>query len=370
MKNLLVSVFLLTTVSDTALQEKASITKDNHNRIQPAGNVFIITTDGFRWQEIFKGADSALINNEIYTPDTATLKMLYWENSAEERRKKLMPFFWNVLSKRGQLFGNRVYDNKVNVSNVWSISYPGYNEIFTGNEDRSVSSNEKISNKNINVLEYLNGTETYKGKVAVFTSWDVFPYILGEERNALPVNAGYENIESGSLSNSEQLINKIQNETIDRKEGYRHDALTFEMAKEYLKKNRPKILYLGLGETDEFAHRERYDLYLQQANNFDKILSELWHWVQTTPGYKDNTTFIITTDHGRGKKTEKWGRHGYFTSGSSQTWLAVIGPGIQALGEIKEDQQIFQKQLAQTIAALLGEKFEANHRIASPLALR
>jgi len=194
--------------------------------------------------------------------------------------------------------------------------------------------------------------------------------ILGEERNALPVNAGYENIESGSLSNSEQLINKIQNETIDRKEGYRHDALTFEMAKEYLKKNRPKILYLGLGETDEFAHRERYDLYLQQANNFDKILSELWHWVQTTPGYKDNTTFIITTDHGRGKKTEKWGRHGYFTSGSSQTWLAVIGPGIQALGEIKEDQQIFQKQLAQTIAALLGEKFEANHRIASPLALR
>lgn len=26
-------------------------------------NVFIITTDGFRWQEVFKGADSILIRN-------------------------------------------------------------------------------------------------------------------------------------------------------------------------------------------------------------------------------------------------------------------------------------------------------------------
>ncbi len=370
MKNLLVSVFLLTTVADTALQEKASATKENNSSQQTVGNVFIITTDGFRWQEIFNGADSLLINNESLTPDMATLKMMYWGNSIEERRKKLMPFFWNVLSRKGQLFGNRIYDNKVNVSNAWSISYPGYNEIFTGDDDRTVSSNKKRNNTNINVLEYLNSREVYKGKIAVFTSWDVFPYILGRERNDLPVNAGYENIEGEELSVSQLLINKIQNEAIVEKEGTRHDALTFETAKEYLKKNRPKILYLGLGETDEFAHRERYDLYLQQANNFDKILSELWHWVQTTPGYKDNTTFIITTDHGRGNKSAKWGKHGYFTSGSSQTWLAVIGPGILPLGEIKEDQQIYQKQLAQTIASLLGEKFEANHIIASPLAFR
>ena len=100
MKNLLVSVFLLTTVTNTALQEKALIEKINSSEIHSAGNVFIITTDGFRWQEVFNGADSSLINNETYTPDTGTLKMLYWENSIEERRKKLMPFFWNVLSKK------------------------------------------------------------------------------------------------------------------------------------------------------------------------------------------------------------------------------------------------------------------------------
>lgn len=100
------------------------------------------------------------------------------------------------------------------------------------------------------------------------------------------------------------------------------------------------------------------------------MIAELWHWVQTTPGYKDNTIFMITTDHGRGKKPGNWGKHGYFTAGSSQTWLAVLGPGIQPLGEIKEGQQIYQKQLAQTIAALLGEKFVANHTIAGALVLR
>jgi hypothetical protein len=368
MRNILISVLLLITLP--AVQQEKALKPKGGASVQPAANLFIITTDGFRWQEVFNGADSSLVNNERYTPDTTTLKLMYWDSNAEERRKKLMPFFWNVLVKKGQLFGNRNYDNKVNVANAWSISYPGYHEIFTGNQDALVSTNKKISNHKANVLAYLNNQEEYKGKVAVFTSWDVFPYILNETNNQLPVNAGYENIASDSLTATGKLINKIQDEYVYEKEATRHDALTFETAKEYLKKYQPKVLYLGLGETDEFAHEGRYDLYLQQAAQFDKMLAELWHWVQTTPGYKDNTTFIITTDHGRGSKPGNWSKHGFFTGGSSQAWLAVIGPGIQPLGEIKDKQQVYQKQLAQTIAALMGEKFRAEHDIADAITLR
>ena len=61
------------------------------------------------------------------------------------------------------------------------------------------------------------------------------------------------------------------------------------------------------------------------------------------PGYKDNTTLLITTDHGRGKKDNSWTSHGSFIAGSSETWLAMIGPGLQPLGEVKEDQQLYQK---------------------------
>lgn len=322
-----------------------------------AENLFIITIDGFRWQEVFTGADESLITNEKYTPDTATMKMLYWADSEKERRQKLMPFFWNIIAKKGQLYGNRNFDNKVNTANLYKFSYPGYNEIFTGHTDISVSSNKKIKNDNVNVLEYLDSKEEFKGKVVAFTSWDVFPYILNEERNGMLVNSGYENMK-GNISADQAMINSVQTNAVYEKGGTRYDQLTFLTAKEYVQQYKPKVVFIGLGETDEFAHNGRYDLYLEQANKTDRMIAELWHWVQTTPGYKDNTTFLITTDHGRGSKDSKWTSHSAFIKGSSQTWLAMIGPGIESLGEMKEEQQFYQEQIAAAIAGLVGERFE------------
>ncbi len=99
------------------------------------------------------------------------------------------------------------------------------------------------------------------------------------------------------------------------------------------------------------------------------MIAELWHLVQTTPGYKNNTTFIITTDHGRGSRSSKWTSHGEFIRGSSQAWLAVIGAGIKPVGEIKDKQQLYQQQIAQTIAGLAGEEFAVND-IAPALSLK
>src|ERR1700730_3075394 len=93
-------------------------------------NIFIITTDGFRWQEVFTGADSTLLNNASFVQDTALMKALYWDENPSVRREKLMPFLWNVVAEKGQLYGDRFFENKVNVKNLYKISYPGYNEIF------------------------------------------------------------------------------------------------------------------------------------------------------------------------------------------------------------------------------------------------
>jgi len=137
-------------------------------------HLFVITIDGVRWQEIFKGADPLLVSNEDYVKDTALTRELYWDSTAELRRRRLLPFFWNTLAKKGCLLGNRTFDNKVNVKNFYKISYPGYNEIFTGRTDAFISPNLAINNKNINVLEYLNSTRTYHGKVAVAHDLDVY----------------------------------------------------------------------------------------------------------------------------------------------------------------------------------------------------
>ena len=320
-------------------------------------NLFVIITDGFRWQEVFNGADSLLINNEIFTPDTATVKAMFWAETAAERRKKLMPFLWSVVAIKGQLLGNRKLGNKFNVSNIYSVSYPGYNEIFTGTTDITISGNSKKHNNNINVLEYLNSKNEFQGKIAVFSSWNVFPYILNRDRNDLMINSGYEEMQKNKDTEEINVFNLVQEKGIENKSATRYDELTYSLAREYIKLNQPRIVVLGFGETDDFAHQKRYDLYLQQANQVDRMISELWNFVQTTPYYKNNTSFLITTDHGRGRKEKHWSGHGFFINGSSHSWLALIGPGIEPLGEKNSKEQFYAKQLASTIAKLAGENF-------------
>jgi hypothetical protein len=321
-------------------------------------NLIIVTLDGFRWQELFHGADSALIGNTTYTQDTGMTKLLYWASTQKERRERLMPFCWSVIASKEQLYGNRDQGNKLNTANIYSFSYPGYNEIFTGSTDLFVASNKKKNNRNHNLLEFLHNKEAYKGKVVAFTSWDVFPYILNEERSGMLVNSGHESLSDLPVSGMQSRIEEVQEEFRHKQGAHRQDELTYLVAKAYLEEHRPRVMFLGFGETDEFAHAGRYDLYLEQANKIDRILSGLWRWIQTTEGYRDNTHLIITTDHGRGSRTRNWTSHSSFIQGSSQTWVAVIGPTIAPLGEVVSDQQHYQQDIAAMMAGLLGERFD------------
>ncbi len=309
-------------------------------------NIFIITIDGFRWQEVFTGADSVLIHDTRFTKDTALAKMMYWAVSPTERRRKLLPFFWNVIATKGQLQGNRNYGNEVDAANLYKISYAGYNELLTGTTDLRIFSNKKKYNSNRNILEKLDEHPAYHGKIAAFSSWDVFPYILNQPRNHIPVNCGYDSIVVEDDNDTQQMINAVQRYGVAEKEATRYDLLTFVTAMDYIKHKHPKMVYLSFGEADEFAHSGRYDDYLQSASRFDKLLQELWYMVQTTPGYTNNTSFIITTDHGRGKRSAAaWKMHGPLTPGSGEVWRAAIGPAIQPLGEITTPAKSYQKEL-------------------------
>ena len=364
MKHIFICFFLMALAKLPEASDYKIIFPKNNNY---SGNIFIITVDGYRWQELFKGADSNILNNTSFTSDKETLEALYGGTSFEEKRKKLMPFMWNIVAKKGQLYGNRTYDNNVNVSNFYSISYPGYSEIFTGKTDITIATNNKNLNPHQNIFEYLNNKDEYKGKIALFTSWDVFPFILNEKRSGIRINSGYENAFDEATDN-QQKLNIIQTYLMNEKGHTRNDMLTYIAAKEYLVKNRPTVFYLGLGETDEYAHAENYDMYLQKANETDKIIAALWQWAQTTEGYKNNTTFVITTDHGRGSKSSQWISHGPLIKGSSQTWLALLGKNVTPLGEIKTENQFYQKQLAQTIASFLGEEFGEEKAINAAIA--
>jgi len=322
-------------------------------------NLIFITLDGLRWQEVFSGADSLLVVDTKYAQDPEKLTATFWDTDPKVRREMLMPFFWNVIAKEGQLHGNRKYGSKVNDKNRMVFSKPCYNEIFAGYpDDERISSNSQENNPNPNFLEFLQKQKGFENRIAAFASWDVFPAILNRDRNGLKLNAGFEKAQGQDLTEIETFLNRAQDEIRGPWGGVRLDFFTHHFAMEELKTRKPKVLYIGYGETDDYSHDDRYDQYLLSARQTDAYIKEIWDFVQKDPQYKGKTTLVIMTDHGRGVYPKvNWKSHSINTPNSDEIWIAAIGPDTPALGEVKKESQTYAMQVARTMVELLGFQY-------------
>jgi hypothetical protein len=319
--------------------------------------IIIITFDGLRWKDVFRGADSVKFFPKLVgLKDSALRGKKIWAHNREEKRKKLMPFFWETIAIKGQIYGNRDLGSLMNVKNRYWFSYPGYNEMFTGYPDTLINSNDFRANPNTTIQEFVNKQPGYKNSVAAFASWEAFSRILNKERCGFPVNAGYQAVNDKKPNKAQQALSDVQfllPKVFGRNE--RPDAVTYFLAKEYLKEHHPKVLQISFIETDAYGHRDSYENYLESAYNNDKMIKDLWDHIQTDPFYKDQTVLFLTTDHGRGEG-DKWKNHSSKIPEADQIWFAVMGAGIKTLGET-QNNQIYQNQLALTIAAILGVNF-------------
>ena len=326
----------------------------------PAGklkteNVLLVMLDGLRWQEVFTGAAEELLNkNRGGVRDGDGTHKRFWRDTAEERRAALMPFLWKTIAGNGQVFGNKLRDSVGRVTNGLNFSYPGYNEILCGFPDPKIKSNNKIYNQNVTVLEWLHKKPQFQGKIAAFTSWEVFPHIINDKRSGIPVNGGFMPLTGVPDTPEVQLLNTLMTETAMLGEETRFDAFTLRAAMLYLKARKPRVLFLSFDETDAQGHAGRYDRLLACAHKNDDFVRELWETVQQMPEYKDNTTLILTTDHGRGNAPVGWKDHGEKVIGSEYWWAAFLGPDTPARGEMREVNPVTQNQIAATLAAALG----------------
>ena len=89
----------------------------------------------------------------------------------------------------------------------------------------------------------------------------------------------------------------------------------------------------------------------------DGFIRDLWQTMQAMPEYAGKTTFIITTDHGRGSGLKDWTDHGKDVEGAENIWIAVLGPGIPGLGERRDVPLVTQAQIAASVAAAVGENW-------------
>lgn len=332
-------------------------------------NAFLVLVDGLRWQEVFSGADQALMNEDNGVKDVASLKAAFWRDSPADRRQALMPFFWNTIAKHGQLIGNQYLGSIARVSNGLKFSYPGYSEMLVGFHDPRIDSNRKVLNPNITVLEWLHRRPGFHGRIAAFAAWDVVPYILNHERCGFYINAGIDPVTVPPISREQALLNKLRNEIPPPWTNETFDAVVFYSALEYIHAHKPRAFYLTFGETDEWGHAGRYDEYLRAARHTDLWMSNLWRFLQSSPHYRDRTTLIIAADHGRGDGPD-WRNHNKDVPGAENIWIAAIGPSTPPLGERSNHEPVTQAQIAATLAASLGEDFCASApHVAPPIPL-
>lgn len=345
-------LFLMFAIAALCLPAMAK--KDGGNR------VVVIMVDGLRWQELYTGADSVVINNKKYAGDVKALKNLFWRSTPEERRAEVFPFFWNYVAKNGIMYGNRLVGDTMEVANHMWFSYPGYNETMTGApDDVNIKSNGPTPNPNVSVLEAANADPRYKGRVLAFGSWCRFHEIFNDKRNDVPVNAGWDSVRVKNPDEAEKFCYEAEEGLPIFWPTLRYDYFTFTYALEQMKREHPILTFIGLGEPDEFAHMGKYDQYLKSSRRFDMFVRKLWEYCQSDPFYSGKTTFIICPDHGRGIG-DKWKDHWHSVPRSNETFFIAFGNKVKARGEMRGNTTHYNKQVAYTVADLLGLNFKSS----------
>jgi hypothetical protein len=330
--------------------------------------VVLIVSDGLRWQEIFTGAEEDLLNDKdggswVSEQD---LRRRYWRSTAAARRAALFPFLWGTVAQHGQIIGNQALESVAHVTNGKAFSYPGYNEMSTGYPNDAIDSNGFGPNPNATVFEWLNRSAEFKGRVAIYGTWNVYDDIFNRKRSGLVMQTGWTLPPAGHETARAALLRELYDTTTQFDEEDCPNSFLQVPLLDYVKTGRPRVLFVGYGETDNWAHQGRYDLVLDSAHRFDHFVEQLWSTMQAMPQYHGTTTFVITTDHGRGSGPVEWKEHGAEEKGSENIWIAVMGPDTAALGERSHIAPVAQAQIAATLAAFVGK----DYRGAVPQAAR
>ena len=295
-------------------------------------NVILVISDGVRWQEVFTGADPALLNGDAggSWASAEELKSKYWDDDPEVRRRRLFPFLWETVAKQGQIYGNQNKGSVARVTNTMWFSYPGYNEMATGAADPRINSNEFGPNPNVTVFEWLNSKPAFAGKVAVFGTWATFADIFNGARSKLPIRSGATLVDANDRSAHGMLLSELYRTTTRLEGADPFDSFLHVVVRDHLRAHHPRVMFIGYGDTDTWQHTGRYDSFLETAHSFDGVrrgtveAAAIHSRIQGS----DDADHFHGPRSGRGQK--EWRDHGVEQKGSDCIWIAVIGPDTQA----------------------------------------
>ena len=118
------------------------------------------------------------------------------------------------------------------------------------------------------------------------------------------------------------------NPYIDPAYDQRTDSETLEVSINHIRQFKPSLVLIHFKSPDSYGHGNQWDAYLESIGETDRLVMELWNYLQDDPFYKDQTTLFVTYDHGRHLDQVKDGfvSHGDYCLGCSHISLLAIGP--------------------------------------------
>ena len=238
---------------------------------QKTKNVIIVVIDGARYTETF--GDST---------------------------HQYIPKIWNQLRPLGAIYSN-YYNNGTTLTNS------GHSSILTGTWQH-LANDGSVRPTSPTIFEYYR-------KQCKATQKENYVVLGKDKLNILSysTDAQYGSDYGASVKTSTAQYN---------------DSVTLQNIKSVLKADKPHLLITNFAATDHSGHGGIYKEYTNSLKIADNLVLDLWNYIQSDPNYRDNTTLIITNDHGR--HTKDFREHGDNCDGCRHIMLMIIGPDTPA----------------------------------------
>jgi hypothetical protein len=303
--------------------------------------VVLVVLDGVRWQEVFDGVDPALARRHGISPSS-------WPNPAD-----LMPNVHRIVEAEGLAIGAPGHGAEIAASGPQFISLPGYIEIFAGKPDLGCFRNDCMPAPMRTIVDEVRDAGDTRD-VALVTSW---PNIA----RAASMEPGFVLTAGRKLVDREDMLRADASTAALLDQGakappfpgfgdYRPDAFTTRVALRRLAVSRPRFLFVGLGDADEYAHRGDYAGYLRAVHASDTFLGDLTALLRSMGARGRHTTVLVTADHGR---AHNFVDHGARFPESGRVWLVAAGADVADRGLVAASRHTLS-DVAPTVRALLG----------------
>lgn len=295
-------------------REFAKAVAPKRDSARPAEHVILVVIDGVKWQDVF---------------------------GLEGDAAEAMPTLQRWMNIEGAVIGAPGIGAPMRATGPNYVSLPGYVELFTGRMS-PCQANECLLPRLDTFVDDL------PGKTAIVSSWEAIGPIVRSP--AASISAGRHYRVGTFDPEAQQAIEGAQK--ADPYPGtwdYRPDAATMEIALDVLRKREPQFMFIGLGETDEYAHRGLREGYVGAMRAADAFLERLDETLRDE-GLASSTSVLVTTDHGR---ADSFREHGWAWPESKRVWLVAKGAGIDARGALDGPERRLSN-VAPTIRRLLG----------------